>query len=679
MAHSTFQSAKHSHHYHHRSSRDSGDSGGSRGSRGNSGSSGSSGGASGCLLPSGIVGGIALFLYTKRTAPVYSDAAAAMAPVSSASARLQILHAQASKASLKLSKPQTSLLAQLVRLLAPECWLLLGVALTAMGAAVVNLWTPLVTGDLINVIARSVRLSLDDSILDALRSPARKLLCLFVANGLLTFAHATLVTILGERIGLRLHLQALDALLGHDMAFFDAAQSGDLAARLAVDIGEFQTTLKRIVSQGVKAATLTVGVAFQLVRLSPTLAGALAATMPPVYVALALYARLLRALRREARGWEGIATGVASEALGGVRTVRALGAEQAELRLYAEARGEAAAAASRFGLHMGAFRGLTNTAVGTMVLVVMYGGGRLVAQGDMTPGDLMAFMIATQAAQRALDSLGALMGQAVRAKAAAARVLETTALRPAIPRSGGMRPQLLGHVRFMDVDFAYPTRPHAPVLSRFNLDIAPGQVVALCGASGGGKSTVAALLERFYDPCAGEIWLDACPLTRLDPAWHRAQIGYIPQDPVLFSTSIRENLRLASPQATDAQIEDACRQANAHVFIQQFPDAYDTVVGERGALLSGGQRQRLSIARAILRDPKILILDEATSSLDAESERLVQAALDKLMVGRTVLVIAHRLTTIRNADRIVVMGNVPGHIVEQGSHDELIAKRGAYY
>ncbi|KAI7827295.1 P-loop containing nucleoside triphosphate hydrolase protein [Kickxella alabastrina] len=573
MAYSTFQSAKHSHdyHYHHRSSREDRDS-----------TRGTNGGASGCLLPSGIVGGIALFLYTKRTAPVYSDAAAAMAPVSSASARLQILHAQASKVSLKLSKPQTSLLAQLVRLLAPECWLLLGVALTAMGAAVVNLWTPLVTGDLINVIARSVRLSLDDSILDALRSPARKLLCLLWPT-------------------------ALDALLGHDMAFFDAVQSGDLAARLAVDIGEFQTTLKRIVSQGVKAATLTVGVAFQLVRLSPTLAGALAATMPPVYVALALYARLLRALRREARGWEGIATGVASEALGGVRTVRALGAEQAELRLYAEARGEAAAAASRFGLHMGAFRGLTNTAVGVMVLVVMYGGGRL----------------------------------AVRAKAAAARVLETTALRPAIPRSGGMRPQLLGHVR-----------PHAPVLSRFNLDIAPGQVVALCGASGGGKSTVAALLERFYDPCAGEIWLDACPLTRLDPAWHRAQIGYIPQDPVLFSTSIRENLRLASPQATDAQIEDACRQANAHVFIQQFPDAYDTV---------------------------ILILDEATSSLDAESERLVQAALDKLMVGRTVLVIAHRLTTIRNADRIVVMGNVPGHIVEQGSHDELIAKRGAYY
>ncbi|KAJ1935587.1 ATP-binding cassette, sub-B (MDR TAP), member 8, partial [Linderina pennispora] len=203
-------------------------------------------------------------------------------------------------------------------------------------------------------------------------------------------------------------------------------------------------------------------------------------------------------------------------------------------------------------------------------------------------------------------------------------------------------------------------------------------VVALCGQSGSGKSTVAALLERFYDPSAGEIWLDACPLTKLDASWLRTQIGYIPQDPALFSTSIRENLRMARPNASDQEIEDACRQANAHEFISQFPHAYETVVGERGALLSGGQKQRIAIARAILRDPRILVLDEATSALDAESERLVQAALDRLMVGRTVLVIAHRLTTIRNADRIVVMGKVPGHIIEQGSHTQLLAKRGAY-
>ncbi|KAJ2606853.1 hypothetical protein H4R99_000026 [Coemansia sp. RSA 1722] len=654
------------------------------------------------MFPVGIVGGIALFLYTKRNnGPVYSEALFDIGR-NEASMRLKILHEQSTKVSKQMTnetetpeqqrmdeaqqqtkKSRLSLITHMVRLLAPECWLFLGVALTAVGAAVVNLWTPVVTGDLINVIARSIKTisDMDSSlIMDALGSPARKLLVLFVANGLLTFAHTTLVTILGERIGMRLHTQAMHTLLGHDLAFFDASQSGELVSRITTDIAEFQSTFKKLVTQGLKSATLTVGVAFQLIRLSPTLSLSLISTMPIVYVGLALYGRLLRSLRRDAREWEAISSGIAGEAIGNIRTVRSLSAEMAELQLYREARAEASACNNRFGLHMGAFSGLTNTAIGTMILTVLHTGGRLVARGDMTPGDLMAFMIATQSAQRALSSLGVLMGQTVKAKGAVTRVFEIINLTPTIPRNGGVcMPNVQGHVRFMDVDFAYPSRRDVAVLKHFNLDIPAGQVVALCGLSGSGKSTVAALLERFYDPVSGEIWLDACPLKKLDPSWHRSQIGFIPQEPALFSTSIKENLRLANPMASDDQIEEACKQANAHDFILKFPGGYDTVVGERGTLLSGGQKQRLSIARAILRDPKILILDEATSSLDAESERLVQSALDRLMVGRTVLVIAHRLTTIRNADRIVVMGNVPGHIVEQGTHDELLAKRGAYF
>ncbi|KAI8322064.1 P-loop containing nucleoside triphosphate hydrolase protein [Martensiomyces pterosporus] len=580
------------------------------------------------------------------------------------------------------ARAETSLISHIVRLLAPECWLFLGVAMTAVGAAIVNLWTPIVTGDLINVIARSVRLveAMDESVLEALKSPAKKLFVLFFANGLLTFAHTTLVTILGERIGMRLHTMAMNTLLSHDLSFFDSAQSGELVSRLTMDVAEFQSTFKKIITQGLKSATLSAGVLYQLLRLSPQLSLTLLSTMPVAYFGLAYYGRFLRVLRKESREWESISTGIASEAIGNIRTVRSLSAESAELSLYKEVRSEASVANNRFGFHMGVFRGLTNTSIGTMVLVVLYNGGRLVTKGDMTPGDLMAFMIATQSAQKALDSLGSLMGQGVKAKSAITRVLEVINLTPAIPRSGGVRlGSVAGHIRFMDVDFSYPSRPDTQVLSRFNLDIPAGQVVALCGLSGSGKSTVASLLERFYDPVNGEIWLDACPLTKLDPSWHRAQIGFIPQEPALFSTSIRENLRLANPQATDAQVEDACRKANAHDFVTSFPRGYDTIVGERGTLLSGGQKQRLSIARAILRDPKILILDEATSSLDAESERLVQTALDRLMVGRTVLVIAHRLTTIRNADRIVVMGKVPGHIIEQGTHDELLARKGAYY
>ncbi|KAJ2778156.1 hypothetical protein H4R18_004777 [Coemansia javaensis] len=637
------------------------------------------------------MGAVAAAVALTRWWPAHSEAACL--PRAEASVRLQILYAQARRASRALGEARRrvqdeargaggALVPRLVRLVAAEWWVFVGVVATAVGAAVVSLWTPVVTGDLINVIARSVRLvaAMDASVAEALRSPARKLLALFVANGLLTFAHTTLVTILGERIGGRLHAEAMDTLLWHDLAFFDSTQSGGLAARLNTDIAEFQSTLKKLVTQGLKSATLTAGVAWQLVSLSPQLTLTLVSTMPVAYVGLALYGRFLRVLRREAREWEALATGLAAEAIANMRTVRSLNAEAAELALYCEARAEQAACSNRFGLHMGAFRGLTNTAIGTMVLVVLYNGGRLVSRGDMSPGDLMAFMIATQSAQRALDALGSLMGQTVRARSAIARVLDIVGLSPAVPRAAGVQPAtVLGHVRFMDVDFSYPSRADAPVLSHFNLDVPAGTVVALVGPSGVGKSTVAALLERFYDPTGGEIWLDGLPLTHLDVSWQRRQIGYIPQDPALFSTSIRENLRLGRPAATDEEIAEACRLANAHDFIAAFPAGYDTVVGERGALLSGGQKQRLSIARAILRDPRILILDEATSSLDAESERLVQGALDRLMRGRTVLVIAHRLSTVRNADRIVVMGAVPGHIVEHGTHDELMAKRGAYH
>ncbi|PIA13870.1 P-loop containing nucleoside triphosphate hydrolase protein [Coemansia reversa NRRL 1564] len=267
---------------------------------------------------------------------------------------------------------------------------------------------------------------------------------------------------------------------------------------------------------------------------------------------------------------------------------------------------------------------------------------------------------------------------AVAAEAAAlGRVAAVAALAPADGVGGRRLKHVDGHLRFMDVDFRYPTRPGA-VLRGFSLDVPAGQVVALCGPSGVGKSTVALLLQRLYEPTRGEIWLDACPLALLDAAWLRRQIAAVPQDPALFSTTILENLRMANPAADDAAVVQACRDANAHEFIERLPAGYHTVVGPRGALLSGGQRQRLGIARALLRDPRILVLDEATSALDPDCERDVVAALERLMRGRTVLVIAHRLATIRRADHIVVMGRVPGHIVEQGTHDSLIARRGAY-
>ncbi|CAG0916293.1 unnamed protein product [Notodromas monacha] len=241
-------------------------------------------------------------------------------------------------------------------------------------------------------------------------------------------------------------------------------------------------------------------------------------------------------------------------------------------------------------------------------------------------------------------------------------------------------PKLHGLVQFEDVGFSYPNhlRKNELVLKGLCLELKPGQTVALCGPSGGGKSTIAALLERFYDTSEGRVLIDNADIRSLDPTWLRTNvIGYISQDPVLFATSIKENIRYGRPSASEAEVMEAAKMANAHDFISSFPDGYDTMVGERGVALSGGQKQRITIARALLKDPKILILDEATSALDTESEAIVQQALDKAMEGRTTLVIAHRLSTIRNADVIAVI--VRGELVESGSHEELLTKRGVYW
>jgi ATP-binding cassette subfamily B protein len=245
-----------------------------------------------------------------------------------------------------------------------------------------------------------------------------------------------------------------------------------------------------------------------------------------------------------------------------------------------------------------------------------------------------------------------------------------------VNRSGRTLATVEGRVTLEGVDFAYPTRPDAPVLREVTVDMEPGRVLALVGASGGGKSTVAALLARLYDPTAGRILLDGVDLRELDTRWLREQIGAVAQEPVLFAASIEDNIRSGRPGATDAEITAAAEAANADTFVRAFPEGYKTLVGERGVRLSGGQKQRIAIARALLKDPRILVLDEATSALDSESEHLVQEALERLMHGRTVLVIAHRLSTVRDADRVVVIDG--GKVAEIGTHDELVARDGVY-
>lgn len=369
-----------------------------------------------------------------------------------------------------------------------------------------------------------------------------------------------------------------------------------------------QSTFKQLVTQGLKSVTQTIGCSIQLFRISTSLTFTMLATMPVLYILLNLYGAYLRKLSKCNKQLDGISGGVAGEVISNMRTVRAFAAEDREHQHYTDTCTRVADANTHLGLHIGLFQGLTNISVGCMVLTVLYCGGTLVVENKLTSGDLMSYMLSTQTAQHALVSLGVLFGQSIKAAASATRVFEFIHCVPEVSLHGGDElDHVQGRVVFEDVMFAYPTRQDQTVLDGFCLTVPQGATVALCGPSGSGKSTIASLLERFYEPSQGQILLDGRDLKTLDPSWLRHQIGFINQEPVLFATSILENIRYGKPDATLEEVREAARQANAEAFIDGFPDGYDTIVGERGAALSGGQKQRIAIARAILKNPKVYL------------------------------------------------------------------------
>uniref|UniRef100_A0A672RT63 Mitochondrial potassium channel ATP-binding subunit n=1 Tax=Sinocyclocheilus grahami TaxID=75366 RepID=A0A672RT63_SINGR len=553
----------------------------------------------------------------------------------------------------------------------PQLLALIGAIILAFGAAALNIQIPLMLGDLVNVVARHMREQAGHYMRD-IKAPAMKLLGLYGLQGLLTSGYIILLSRVGERVAADMRTTLFTSLLRQDVAFFDANKTGQLVNRLTSDIQEFKSSFKLVISQGLRSATQTVGCFVSLYVISPKLTGLTVVVLPCLVGAGALFGSFLRKLSRKAQEQVAKATGVADEALGNVRTVRAFAMEDRELEMYAAEVQKSAVMNETLGTGISVFQGLSNIVLNCIVLGTIFAGGSLMARNDMSPGDLMSFLIASQTVQR--------WECMVRGMSAGARVFEYLALEPTVPLTGGGRiplKSLTGRVDFMNINFSYPTRPGNQILNNFNLTLPPYKTVAIVGESGGGKSTVAALLERFYEPNSGVVMLDGLDIRTLDPSWLRGHvIGFISQEPVLFGTSVMENIRFGKPSATNAEVMAAAKQANAHNFITGFPDGYNTVVGERGVTLSGGQKQRIAIARALIKNPSVLILDEATSALDAESERVVQEALDRATTGRTVLIIAHRLSTIQGADLICVMSN--GRIIEAGTHLGLLSKGGLY-
>ncbi|MCC7542133.1 MAG: ATP-binding cassette domain-containing protein [Deltaproteobacteria bacterium] len=560
-------------------------------------------------------------------------------------------------------------------------WRLLALARPERGALVAGTAALVIASGASLVYPQAIRWLLDEALgrrdVHIIDRTALVMSAVLTVQAVATALRYKLFTSAGERVVARLRAQLYEAIVRQEIAFFDARRTGELTSRLASDTQVVQNAVSVNISMLLRNAATAFGGVALLVWTSPRLAALMLAVVPPVAIGAVLWGRVLRKLSKRVQDALADASHVAEESLGGIRTVRAFGAEPLERRRYDAANDRSLLLAIK-RVDVGAsFVGIVMlAALGAGSLVLWYG-GRLVIAGDLSVGSLTSFLVYTLLVATSVGALSDLWIQLARATGSAERIFEILDRAPAMPLEGGLRPaEARGEVRFDHVRFRYPARPDVEVLGGIDLALSPGETVAIVGASGAGKSTLAALLTRLYDPTEGRVLLDGHDLRDLDPSWLHRVIGVVPQEPTLFSTSIADNVRYGRPDATDAEVESACRSSHAHEFVARQPDGYATLVGERGIALSGGQRQRVAIARALLQDPRVLVLDEATSALDAESEHLVQEALERLAVGRTVLVIAHRLSTVMNADRVVVLDE--GRVAETGDHRSLLERGGLY-
>lgn len=487
-----------------------------------------------------------------------------------------------------------------------------------------------------------------------------------------------LFTLSGERIVLKLREQLYRSILKQDVAFFDFNRTGELMSRLSSDSATLQNTVSVNISQGLRNIAQVLGGFGFMFYTSWKLSVVLLIIIPPVAGMAYFFGRRIRGLSKDFQATLADSSIVAEETISGLRTVKSFVQEQNEVNRYQKALTYALSVARQRIRVIADFMSLAMVLGVTAICFVLWFGGREVIAGSLSSGELVQFLLYLFVVAIGVGSLGSLWGDLMAGVGASQRIFEIIEREPAFPDTGKVLTHVDGKIEFSHVRFSYPTRPDIEVLTDLNFKVNAGQVVALVGMSGGGKSTIAHLIPRFYDPVSGTIRFDDIPLKELKPSWLREQIAIVSQEPVLISSTIEENIRYGKPEATDDEVYEASKSANALEFIQKFPEGFKTRVGERGLQLSGGQKQRVAIARALLKNPKLLILDEATSNLDTASEHLVQDALKILMKDRTTIIIAHRLATVKDADMILVMSG--GRILQTGRHEELaIDKDGLYF